>query len=220
MLISTTKKFIFFHNYKVAGTSIRKALKLYESKPFYIFSRLIQKMGLQNKGVFKIFNSHVSASTAKEFLPKSVYDNYFKFGFVRNPWSWQVSLYTYMLKNNKHYQHEIIKSLGSFKEYLLWRIQNELRLQKDFFYDSDNNAIVDFIGKHENINDDFKIICEKFDVYGIELPVLNKSSKFEWSKYYDLESFEMVKSAYREDIDCFDYTDDASYYGITDNAQV
>jgi len=220
MLISASKKFIFFHNYKVAGTSIRNALKPYELKSFYILSRVMQKFNMQNKGVFKVFNSHVSALTAKKYLPKNVYDNYFKFGFVRNPWSWQVSLYTYMLKNEKHRQHELIKSLGSFKEYLIWRINNELRLQKDFFYDSNNILIVDYIGKHENINDDFKLICKKFGVYDVELPVLNKSSKFEWSKYYDLELFEMVKSAYREDVDRFDYSDDPNFYGITDDSKI
>lgn len=214
MLISTKKKFIFFHNYKVAGTSIRNALKPYESKSFYYISRIMQKAGLQNNGVFKIFNSHVTAETAMKYLPASMFNEYFKFGFVRNPWSWQVSLYTYMLKNEKHYQHELIKSLGSFKEYLTWRINNELRLQKDFFCDSSNNIVVDYIGKHENITEEFKNICERFNVYDLELPVLNKSSEMTWNKYYDLESFEMVKDAYRADVEYFDYSSSADKYEI------
>ena len=214
MLLSTSKKFIFFHNYKVAGTSVRKALKCFESMPFYYASRFFQKAGADKNGVFEMFNSHVSSNVAKKYLPKKMFNEYFKFGFVRNPWSWQVSLYFYMLKNKKHYQHDHVASLGTFNAYLRWRVENELRLQKQFFYDSNSDLVVDFIGKHENINNDFKTICLKLGLHDIELPVLNVSSSASWVDQYNLESFNLVKDAYKDDIECFCYQDDPEFYKI------
>ena len=52
-------------------------------------------------------------------MSKKVFEEYFKFGFVENPWDWQVSLYTFMLKDAKHHQHEFVKSLKDFDEYRL-----------------------------------------------------------------------------------------------------
>ncbi len=106
MIISHAKKFIFIHNYKVAGTSIHNALNKYNNPSFW-GSTLVDKIRLLTKrhpAIYtKEFEWHISAKELKYKLPANIYDSYFKFGFVRNPWDWQVSLYTYMLKNeNKH----------------------------------------------------------------------------------------------------------------------
>lgn len=214
MLISTSKKFIFIHNYKVAGTSVRNALKKYESKYFYVASRVAQQSGLIDYKLFKIFDPHVTASSAKSILPKFIYDKYYKFGFVRNPWGWQFSLYSFMLKNKKHYQHEHIKSLGSFGSYLKWRVEYELKHQKDFFYSSNGEKMVDHIGKLETITKDFKLISNYIDITGVELPVLNVSTTNDWVKNYNLDTFNIVKNAFKKDIECFDYSDDPVFYGI------
>jgi len=106
MFLSTSKKFIFFHNYKVAGTCIRSALKEHESVPYYYLSRFIQEVGLSNFKNLGLFSSNISAGIAKKYLPTVIFENYFKFELCRNPWGWQVSLYFYMLKNKNHRQHE------------------------------------------------------------------------------------------------------------------
>ena len=41
LLISHKKKFIFIHNYKVGGTSIRKVLSLYQSEIYRYLSNLL-----------------------------------------------------------------------------------------------------------------------------------------------------------------------------------
>ena len=208
MIISHQKEFIFIHNYKVAGTSIRNALNQFNNHTFRS-SKHIDKikftLGLYPKIYTSTFSGHIKANDLKKEISKKVFDNYFKFGFVRNPWDWQVSLYTYMLKLESHHQHDLIKSMKNFDEYIDWRVHNDLHLQKEFFYDKDK-CLMDFIGKIENLEEDFKSVCEKVKI-NVELPHLNVSRKNDnYLKYYSKESLLMVKEAFEEDIKLFGYS--------------
>jgi len=55
------------------------------------------------------FKDHYRAKEEKKILQENVWNDFFKFCFVRNPWDRQVSLYYFMLKNKNHHQHQIMK---------------------------------------------------------------------------------------------------------------
>jgi hypothetical protein len=208
MILSHAKHFIFVHNYKVAGTSIQDALNKYGNRSF-IRSSLSDKISLLFGRYPRIysgqFEGHIRAFELKASLPKEIFDNYYKFGFVRNPWDWQVSLYTFMRGLESHHQHKLIKSLNNFDEYIEWRVNNDLHLQKDFFYDGET-CLVDFIGRMENLNDDFKIVLDRLGVQST-LPHLNKSRKSnDFLKYYTQKSIDIVSEAFKRDIELFGYT--------------
>lgn len=191
MLISHSKKYIFVHNYKVAGTSVHSALKASASiGP----SRLKKISGDYPKIYTCDFPSHGKAREFKGSLPKAMFDTYFKFGFVRNPWDWQVSLYKYMLLTKSHHQHRFIADMSGFDEYIDWRINKDFHLQKEFFYDKDGTLLMDFIGKFENLSTDFNTICETIRVKA-SLPHLKKSNeKNNLIKYYKEKT---VNTAYK-----------------------
>ena len=207
MLISHSKKFIFIHNYKVAGTSIRYALRKYE---FYsrsnanLLNKALLSLNIYPKIFSSEFSGHIKASELKKLLPISVFETYFKFGFVRNPWDWQVSLYTFILKDKTHFQHELIKNMKNFDDYIEWRAEN-FELQKDFFYDKNNVCLVDFIGKLRNIDKDFKYISDKLGISG-HLPHLRKSRyDNNFLKYYNRNTSNIVAEVFKEDIETFGY---------------
>ena len=79
------------------------------------------------------FNQHIKGEELKKKLPTKLFKSYFKFGFVCNPYDWQVSLYHFMLKDVTHHQHKLVKNLGNFNNYIHWRVNNEVRFQKVFF---------------------------------------------------------------------------------------
>lgn len=209
MIISHSKKFIFVHNYKVAGTSVRNALKPYNNLSFWSssFKDKIKFLNGEYPKVYaKDFEHHVNTPKLKTQLDPEIFDSYFKFGFVRNPWDWQVSLYKFMLKRTQHHQHELIKSMKSFEEYIDWRVNEDRQLQQKFFY-QDGKCLVDFIGKMENLNEDFSKICKKVGVVST-LPRLNasrtKSDSF--LNYYDQRTIDLVDEAFKKDIELFGYT--------------
>ncbi len=228
MLISYKNKFIFIHNYKVAGTSVTKALKefsLADPLRFESINRRIENPPLL-AGYYNFFNHyygkvtrgkkisskilplgiHINAMGLRAHVNENDWNNFFKFGFVRNPWDWQVSLYYQMLKDKKNHQHNLVKSMKDFDEYIRWRVREDLCLQKEFFYDQKGKCIVDYIGKFENLENDFNEICKKIGI-DAELPHENKGKKrkLDYRKYYTEETRKLVKEGFREDIELFDY---------------
>jgi len=204
MIISHTKKFIFIHNYKVAGTSIRKVLNEY-SYHKNISNRLKSYLGIYPKIYSDDFSGHIKTYDLKKQLPENIFYDYFKFGFVRNPWDWQVSLYEYALKNKNHYQHKLISEFKNFEEYIYWRIEKDKHYQKDFFYSPDGTLLVNFIGRYENLQEDFKFVCNKLGIQKSFLPHLNKSSNKNYRLYYSTALEKVIEKAFYDDIKLFNY---------------
>lgn len=233
MLISFSKKFIFVHNPKTGGTSICRALNKY--LPFFlkhrhIFSKTPEFMRknlfpIQNKLIYSDYYFHPKASQLIQLFPEKRYNTYFKFGFVRNPWDLVVSYYFYF-KNYKYdkswfilneelakvvYITEHVKKC-CFEEYVEWIVceskekdENFLTHQKDFFYDKDGNKLVDFIGKFENLNEDFHYIANQIGLKNVELPHKNKSSHKHYREYYNDHTRKLVEEYFKDDIELFGY---------------
>ena len=176
-MLSHSKKFIFIHNYKVAGSSISNVLAQYQ--PNYCTRTILRKTGVTKYfPALANFDQHASASEVRELVPEEIFDGYYKFSFVRNPWDWQVSLYSYMCQFRAHFQHDLVKNF-TFDEYIDWRIHCDLVLQS-------------------------KRIA---DEQGIEmrLPHKNRSNHSSYQKYYTDKSAQLVKEAFEEDIALFNY---------------
>jgi len=137
-------------------------------------------------------------------LGQDHFDTYFSFAIIRNPWDWQVSLYFYILKDINHFQNKFINRIGSFDEYIRWRCAEEVRFQKDFVYSENGELLVDFVGRFESIEDDFRIICDRICIEA-RLPRLNASNHKNYRQYYTDETCELVRQAFEPDINLFSY---------------
>lgn len=208
MILSHSKKFIFIHIYKVAGTSIRKVLQPYSDSPKDNLS-LIKKVKFGLGGRFHFLSQwsmdHLKASEIKSFLPDEIWRDYFKFSFVRNPWDWQVSLYHFMLQDENHHQHKLINKMKNFEEYIEWRVKHSVELQKSFLYDAKGNCLVDYIGKFENLQQDFNEALSKIGIKEVQLPVLNTSLHRYYKEYYNDYTRDLIAEAFKEDITLFNY---------------
>ena len=117
MLVSHTKQFIFIHIYKTAGTSVMDVIRPYARlvdrlaytnrftiKFFKIVSRLL---GLPYDGMksFTGLRKHAKADEIREKLGEEMYDSYFKFVFVRNPFDFLVSLFFYIKQAKGNRNH-------------------------------------------------------------------------------------------------------------------
>ena len=82
MILSHKHKFIFICNGKTGTTSIEKQLMKYQEGAEY---------EVTVPGLY--VGRHIPAAALRPQLPPEIWDGYFKFGFVRNPYDWFVSVY-------------------------------------------------------------------------------------------------------------------------------
>jgi hypothetical protein len=190
MIISDSHKFIFSHLYKAGGTSMRSSLSPY---------------GKENGWKNIPLGKHDTLNQIKKAIPKEIFDSYYKFTFVRNTWSWQVSLYEYMLRDIYHPQRPIMLKLGNFDNYVHWRIDGNIDLQKEYAYDENNNLLADYVGRLETIESDMNHLGNKLNIQ-YTLPHLNKQNYKPYKEYYTDTTRKLFEDAYAEDIKLFNFT--------------
>jgi len=215
MIISHSHRFIFFHVAKTGGMSIRKALQDYCEEPdhFRIKRPLKVKAGKPNPfyEVWEGLLLHATARDAQKELPAEIFESYYKFAIVRNPWDWQVSMYHFILGDPTHVKHERVKQLGSFAAYLNWVIATDTpypkgatKLQSRVLTDAKGELLVDFVGRYETLARDFAQIRDRFAI-AVELPHVNRSAHQDYRDYYDANTRQLVAENFRADIELFRY---------------
>ena len=205
MLISNSHRFLFVHIYKTAGTSITSALMPFCASTEPHQTDAIVKLGDNTWREPQHYDKHIKASELIAKMGRAVFESYFSFAFIRNPWDWQVSLYTYMLRDQNHFQHALIKGMRDFDEYIRWRCSDNIRYQKDFICSPEGEQLVNFIGRYEQLDADFQTLCLRLGIRAPRLPRLNVSNTKPYQDYYNAETIELVRYAFESDIILFNY---------------
>ena len=208
MLISDKNKFIFIHIPKNAGSSIAKTLLPHATSLWiYGINKISDKLQLPKVAAWNAqpFDSHVKAYELVDALGQERFDSYFSFAVVRNPWDWQVSFYSYILRQTRHFQHEIVKSLGSFDSYVRWRCEYDVQLQKEYICSPQDDILVDYVARFENLVHDFGEVCDAIGV-SASLRKVNVSNTKPYQSFYTDETRGLVAEAFAPDIEFFGYT--------------
>lgn len=212
MIVSHEKKFVFFHIFKTAGTSVRVALAPYQSTKLKANQLLLQvgkavaPLPMSRKFSHKIGQmQHLNYREATRWISQAELDEYFKFCFVRNPWDWIVSLYIYILRRKNHYLHQRVTKMANFSEFLEFYLGTEPRTQKSFLINSNGELAMDFIGRFENIGDDFSYACNRLGI-DVDLPKENVSERKHYTEYYSDAERDALAAWFKEDIEAFGYS--------------
>ncbi len=150
------------------------------------------------------FPEHITADRLRRQLPTDIFDSYFKFAFVRNPWDWVVSQYHYLLSTPSHRHHRRVCAMSGLEEYIEFEIARNRRSQGEFLIDEDGVILVDYIGRFENLSRDFAAVCDRLHV-SAELPRINTTVHEDYRSYFSYSSRERVAKHWREDIELFSY---------------
>lgn len=189
MVISHSYKFIFVAVPKTASTSVGSAIDEYG----------------QDSGLAK----HLTALNACKQYGK-IWDEYFKFSFVRNPWDWLVSWYMYRkrdaLKDPGHPNHKNYTGSMSFEDFLRRDYPAVRKTQRSRISDHQGKLLVDYVGRYENLGEDMNLISTKIGIPAVTLPHLFRSVRREYREYYTDTTRQLVIDHYREDIDFFEYS--------------
>jgi hypothetical protein len=216
MILSHTYRFIFIHVAKTGGMSVREALEPFCVEPERFVMRRPAKM-IQDRvnplyQVWETLLLHAKASDAKRELPPEIFDRYFKFVFVRNPWDWMVSMYHFVLREPDAPRHDEVKALGSFDAWVEWAVSTPnpfpkgvSGVQSDMVTDAEGNLLVDFVGAYESLAEDFAEVAR---ILGIPagLPHVNQSVHKDYRTYYNDRTRAIVAERLRADIERFDYS--------------
>lgn len=231
-MLSHKYKCIFVHIPKVAGQSIEHVfLDLHELSWETRAPLLLRPNTNSAAGPRRLAHLKASEYVSCGHISQEKFDSYFKFSFVRNPWSRLVSVYNYLGYFN-------VMPFKQFLEVEIWPKEEwEARLlmmpQYDYLFNDNGEQLVDYIGRFEELQQGFDHVCNEIGIAQTKLPFINKSGakpgiyksfrKFAkrlspfhkdfsvrggYKEYYDKESRQLVSKKYERDIDTFKYTFD------------
>lgn len=143
--------------------------------------------------------------------------NGFKFTFVRNPFARTVSCYRNRVEGREIAFFRYYKLIGLEKDYgfenYVKAIANvpdewaERHFASQYFQAYENGkCIVDFVGRFENLNDDYEWIRKRYDLEPLEHR--NASSKYDYRDFYTEELAELVYRRYKIDFETFGYKEE------------
>jgi hypothetical protein len=143
----------------------------------------------------------------------------FKFAFVRNPWDRIVSAFFCHPQNtsakflndfsmdrdgfNKYIDFCSRKFPGEYPEYSVHK--SHFLPMWHFLLDANNEIGVDFIGRFENLQEDWERVCKRLGV-SAELPHIRRVDHKPYEHYYTPETWDIVGQIYQRDIELFDYS--------------
>lgn len=215
-IFSHQHKFIFVHVAKTGGTSVDVTLaRNCDHSEQFNTRKLNPNVDVLGRRI------------ALEIRPKATaeqWDQYFKFAFVRNPWDRTVSIFRHLQSAKKmkskekfRYLDEITRRLKIrpkdftfeifVKAVLRDRVFDNYHWDKQIhcFTDEDNQNLFNFIGRYENLQQDFDAICKRLGFPAVKLPHHNKTGHHHYSSYYSAETELIVGQLYRDDVEMFDY---------------
>ena len=205
--VSNPYRFVYFAIPKVATSTFRHVL-LSEHD-----SRLGAKIVYTN-----------TAALLSDF-PETA--NYFKFSFVRNPWSRALSCYRNKVRQVYLIGHLSIMSRYSglrpgmaFDDFVDWLASPEGSDEKAdrhwisqhrILAGADGQPACDFVGRQESIQRDFDHVCEVIGLPHTSLPVVHRmggggaSSSTDYREFYSKRTQQIIADRYAKDIELFGY---------------
>lgn len=221
-MINHKHKFIFIHVPKCGGTSISK-LKNFCVKNEGLSDHLPYLPNSVSKGDSSSYSRNYPGAK-----------NYKYFTIVRNPWDRAVSTYFYLQSMNEDHIHyywneymvkyiqsnnltfeQFIDIIGgkNYKECFFdrWHHENNNRKIENILFPNQASFLkpnlqdMDYIGRFENLQEDFNTICDKIGIPQQKLPHKNKSKHKHYTEYYNDETRQIVADYYAKDIEHFGY---------------
>ncbi|MCH9661235.1 MAG: sulfotransferase family protein [Bacteroidetes bacterium] len=220
-MISKQRKFIFVHNFKTGGTSIEKKLGHFNHlindvqdhrtiKDFETLTEQTRFLKLSAYALLKKGKPQTAFQNLKQaFFPvltKAQYESYYKFTFVRNPWARVYSWYANIMKDpTMRTAYRITDDNLSYEAFLKEKIDHKRFSQWHFITNKAGEVPMDFIGRFENLQEDFNIVCEHLKIEDSGLPRLLHRSYSPYTENYTDSTKDLIYQLYRKEIDYFEY---------------
>lgn len=215
MLVSHRKKFVYIKTVKTAGTSVESYFEKYcmpkgeweftHSREQYVSDTgVIGYRGPQAKS--KEWFNHMRALEIQNRLGKQVWDEYFKFCVIRNPFDKLVSLFFFRLYKGAIKFEKDDKPVQNFRTWL----GTDVPVPDRNMYTISGQICIDYFIRYEDINAGVKHVCEQLGVpfRPERIPVLKagfRDHSISLCNYYTEELLSKVAEAYAFEIEQFGF---------------
>lgn len=227
MILSHTHRFIFICSSKVGTTSMEEVLRPLQEGEEYDFG---------SPGA-RIVPKHIPPAILRGALPSKVWDEYFKFVFVRNPWDWFISQWFFntvdaadarasrpsrlerlrgrapraereqLVRNGDELRTEDVDAVFELLKLFKGLPGRDGLYQSNWVYDMDDRVIVDYVGRYETLEADFEEVKSHLSL-DLELPRLNTTRHRDYRSYYSDATRDRVGELWAVDVENFGYSFD------------
>lgn len=217
-MISDKFRCIFVHIPKTAGTSIEYKLRSFDTLETGVqdhrsiremepgaTANLIHDIVTANHEM--LLNHLKNTIRRKRRATPEQFESYYKFTFIRNPWARAHSWYKNVMRDENHRKKHGIPEGCTFETFLADH-PNQWALQPQLYWlqDRKGNIPLDFIGRFENLAEDFNHVCDVLQLGITELPhMISSKSKSHHTEFYNERTMKIVADRYAEEIEHFGY---------------
>lgn len=202
MPIIDKHKLIYLHVPKTGGSSIIKALGIWENK-----EALHEFSPREVHGIWYT-PQHYTGLMLKYGFPKK-FEQYKKFITVRNPYTRAVSCYMDKMRHYCPYKF-IIEKLDK-EHFFQFMKKNTSTISFDHFLPQVRYIgpfVTDHVIRFENLNQGFQELCRNYNIKA-ELPMENVSgqdiSTDELASQMDRRTIDLINNVYKKDFEFFNY---------------
>lgn len=198
---------------KSAGTSVWQALAACGAEKFLSTDEI---HGPVRQGINTFGHMSLPALLEGGLVDPDYFRRAFKFAFVRNPFDRAVSLFEFLKRRRnlpqattfpifcEFIRHRAYEPIGLYNRTEL----SQLNSQCTWLKDAAGNPLCGFIGRYENLEEDWNTIRQRIGG-GVDLPPLGhfrKSDRKKTGAYYTPAEVRIIQDAYREDFETFGYS--------------
>ncbi|MEL6454976.1 MAG: sulfotransferase family 2 domain-containing protein [Cyanobacteria bacterium J06623_5] len=237
MLLSHRKKFIYTKTVKTAGTSVESYFEKYcmpegdwtfshQREEYVSHSGIVGYRGRQPKG--KKWLNHMSAQKIQTGVGIDVWNNYFKFCVIRNPYTKLVSAYHHFIERSQKptFKERVIQQLKKIKtgrtdpadliqgttapeRFRSWIKHGGWIDDRDKYF-IEGQVCIDHFIMQEDLESGVEEVCDilRIPYEPNRLPKLKKrkaKTKIPLSEYYDRETVDIIHHRYAFEIEKFGY---------------
>ena len=155
--------------------------------------------------IAQIQHGHISAQQIAPHLEPAIWQSYFKFAIVRNPFDRFISICFFLNRKNPQFLETPLQWMKSAITVPRFRARVLVRPQYLQLVDAQGNSAMDYIGRYEQLQDSVDEICNRLQLKSTQLQKRNTSEHNQYREYYDEELKSAVAELYQEDLRRFNY---------------